>query len=71
MDIDMQVREILSRSFPVNDNNIKTHTAPYSRSESAKSCIYVVGDNNIIISSGLLMATTIAFFLSLYLIIPY
>lgn len=71
MDIDTQIREILSRNFPVNDNNAKTSLGCKNNKTPVNSLIYIVGNDNIIISSGLLIAATMTFFMSLCLILPH
>ena len=71
MNIDNQIREILSRNFPVNDNGQKSTGNPQSESLHAEGAIYVIGNNNVIISSGLLVAAAMTFFLSLCLMLPH
>lgn len=48
--IDDKIREILSRNFPVNDNNKKD--IPTDPRLSDMSGISIVGDNNIVIDTG-------------------
>lgn len=71
MNIDAQIREILSRGHPVNDNNTPEQQSCRTQSIPVNDGIYVVGNNNIIISSGLLVTTIMTFFLSICLLLPH
>lgn len=57
MNIDQQIKQILSRSLPVNDNQkpINKHTESPS---SFNNGISVVGNHNVVISSNILTTAT-------------
>ena len=71
MNIDAQIRDILSRNYPVNDNNTPDSQSCKSLTIPVNKGIYVVGNNNIIISSGLLVTTIMTFFLSICLLLQH
>ena len=71
MNIDAQIRDILSRSYPVNDNDKTPLNNGKTQDSPTDIGIYVVGNNNIIISSGLMITTIMAFFLSMYLFLQH
>ena len=52
MNIDAQIQEILLRSTPCNDNGFKPIANPESSSRSI-SHISVVGNHNVVVTSGL------------------
>ena len=54
MNIDAKIQEILLRSSPCNDNAVKNITHP-TNSYRSISNISIVGNNNVIVSSGLWM----------------
>ena len=61
MNIDAEIRDILSRSFPVNDNNKPdSHGCNLDKTQS-NSGIYVIGNHNIIVHTSFLMLATIMF----------
>lgn len=55
MNIDQQIREILSRNYPVNDNAKDFHNNNLTKPQSLTGSVSIVGDHNIIVSSNLLM----------------
>lgn len=61
MNIDAEVRDILSRSFPVNDNNKSVSAGCKAEKLQANSGIYIVGNNNLIIHTSLFMLASIMF----------
>lgn len=71
MNIDAQIRDILSRNHPVNDNNTPDSQSCKTQTTPVNDGIYIVGNNNIIISSGLLVAAMMTFFLSICLLFPH
>lgn len=68
MNIDAEVRDILSRSFPVNDNNKSASSGCKDNILQTNSGIYIVGNNNIIVPAGLLMLASLLFFVGMLLI---
>ncbi|MBR2137556.1 MAG: hypothetical protein IJ852_06360 [Alphaproteobacteria bacterium] len=61
MDIDAQIREILSRSSPVNDNQAENsdHLLYAKKIQPPKSCsVSVVGNNNVVLCSDWLSLLT-------------
>lgn len=71
MNIDAQIREILSRNYPVNDNDKSSVSKCETQAVPQNDGIYVIGNNNIIISSGLMVVTAMAFFLSMCLLLQH
>ena len=53
MNIDAKIQEILLRSSPSNDNNIVKNIANPTNLYRSVSHISVVGNNNVIVASGL------------------
>ena len=64
MDIDSQIRDILARSFPVNDNQ---HCIKQTSEDdkSSASAIAVYGNNNVVIGIDSTSLMTFLFFLSI------
>ena len=71
MNTDAQIREILARSFPVNDNCHKTTQVTDDCKAATNSGIYVVGNNNIVISSGLFVTAAAFLFISICLLLQH
>ncbi len=69
MNIDAQIQEILLRSSPANDNNNPNRDGCILKEKQSNSGISVIGNNNVIIGSGvfsvvmLLIITLIVFYL--------
>lgn len=55
MNIDAKIQEILLRSSPCNDNNVVKNIANPTNLYRSVSHISVVGNNNVIVTSGLLI----------------
>ena len=61
MNIDAQIREILLRSSPVNDNKVLNKVAHHSKNQHCvrrSGAISVIGDNNIVLCSNWLSILT-------------
>lgn len=71
MNIDSEVRDILSRSFPVNDNNKPSQLSCKNDVLQTNKGIYIVGNNNIIVSAELFMLTALMFFISMLFLMSH
>lgn len=55
MNIDQQIREILSQSYPINDNRKFEPNAYHPTSKALVKGVSVVGNNNIVVASNFLL----------------
>ncbi|MBQ9271096.1 MAG: hypothetical protein IJ218_02375 [Alphaproteobacteria bacterium] len=72
MNIDAQIRNILTKSFPVNDNKPEaTQTKEQTIALPVNNGIYVVGNNNIVIHTSLLLLASIMFCLGSIILLQH
>lgn len=55
MNIDQQIREILARSYPVNDNLAIPQKPHRNFPQAPARGVSVVGNNNVVVSSDILL----------------